>query len=240
MFADLAHPDALDAGVGALEQHREEIRRPGGVLETGRLAKPYDALMRPNLVFLNYAPRRVLWIRQLGQGIAQRRAALLHFAELDRGASTPVLKQPRGITNVLGGQVLPLFFLVGDHAAHPLRAQLVLRVEVAIERHLVGLRRFCDRLDADATDSLFVEEIPSSHQNPLANGYTRPAPRLRLLPVFVNICLHAGFYPSLTKMLPTGNIGVTGICYRSVTYYKFVRSATAICCSSPPPRSRAT
>src|SRR6266550_1748546 len=241
VLADLPHAHALNTGVGALEQHREEIGGENRVLETGGLAQSYDTLVRADLVLLNDAPRRMVWVGQLRQRVAQGGTALFHLPELGRGASTPVLKQALRITAVLGGEVLPLFFLVGDHAADPFGDELVLRVEVAVEGHLVGLRRFRDRFTADAADPLLVKQIASRHQNPLANGQARPAPLLRLRPVVVNICLHAVYYPSLTKMLPTGNIGVIRRCYRSVTYYKFVRSATTNCCSSsPPPRSRAT
>jgi hypothetical protein len=108
---------------------------------------------------------------------------------------------------VFGGEILPLLFLVRDDAAHPFRYQLILRLEVAIEGHLVGSGGFSDGLDADATNSLPVEEITCRNQNPFTNGHGRPA-LLRFRAVLVNICLHDRFYPFLTPMLPTGNIGV--------------------------------
>src|SRR5437868_5554695 len=241
VLADLPHAHALNTGVGALEQHREEIGGENWVLETGGLAQSYDTFVRADLVLLNDASRRMFGVGQLRQRVAERGTALFHLPELGGCASTPVLKQALRITAVLGGEVLPLFFLVGDHTADPFGDQLVLRVEVAVERHLVGLRRFRDRFDPDAADPLLVKQVASRHQNPLANGQARPALLLRFGPVVVNICLHAVYYPSLTKMLPTGNIGVVTKCYRSVTYYMFVRSATTSCCSSSPtPRSRAT
>src|SRR5947207_12223068 len=162
-----------------------------------------------------------------------------HRCQLAGISPAQFLKQTGRVANVLAGEILPLFLLVGDDAAHPLRDQLILGVEVPVEGHLVGLRRLGDRFDADAADALLVEQVPRRHQNPLANGHSRPALRPRLRAVAVNICLHGDlFYPTLTKMLPTGNIGVLLKCYRSVTYYKSVRSATASC--SSPPRSRAT
>ena len=37
VFAELAHPDALDAGVRTLEQHREKVGSENGVLKAGSL-----------------------------------------------------------------------------------------------------------------------------------------------------------------------------------------------------------
>ena len=44
--------------------------------------------------------------------------------------------------------------LLGDDAAHPLCHELVLRLEVAVERHLVRAGGLGDRFDADATNPL--------------------------------------------------------------------------------------
>src|SRR5438105_1168441 len=107
VLADLSHSNALDAGVRPLDQHREQVCRPGGVLETSRLAKPYDPLMRAELVLLNYAARRMLWIRKLRQRVTQGRPAVLHLSQLGSGAPAPVLQQPRPISDVVGRQVLP-------------------------------------------------------------------------------------------------------------------------------------
>src|SRR5258707_406760 len=118
MLTNLPHPDTCSARMGTLEHHGEQVRGKGGIRETGRLAKPYDALMR--------AKRDTVpdWF--------------FHFRRL---------------------------------AAY--------------------------------------------------------------------ICLHDCFYPSLTKMLPTGNMGVATNCYRSVTYYSSTRSAT-MGCGNLPLRSCAT
>src|SRR6185436_17178718 len=216
MFSDLAHPAALDAGVGALEEHLEQVRGEDRVLETGGLAQTYDTLMLADLVLLDHAPRRMVGIGQLGEGVAERGAALLHRSEFGGGAPAPVLEQALGIADVLRGEVLPLLFLVGDDPAHPLGDEVLLRVEVAVERHFVRLRRFGDGLYADATNTVLMKQIASRHQDSLANGHTMPALRFGLGPVGVNICSHDGWlYPSLTIMLPTGNIGVITKCYRS-------------------------
>src|SRR5204863_6785857 len=179
MLAELAHPDALHAGVGALQQHREKIRGENRVTKPAGLAQSYYTFVLSDLELLDDPSRRMVRVGQLGQRVAERGSAFLHRAELGGGATAPVLKQGLRISGVLGVEILPLVFLVRDASAHPLRDELVLRVEVAVERHLVRLRRFRDRLDADAADPLLVKQITSRHQNPLANGQARPALLLR-------------------------------------------------------------
>jgi len=155
------------------------------------------------------------------------------------GAAAPVLEQALWISGMHGGQILPLLFFVRDYASHPFRDQVILRVEVAVERHLVRLRRFGNRFDADAPNALLMKQVPCRHENPLANG-NRGAALFSRLTVAVNICLHDTFYPSLTRMLPVGNIGAGAECYRSVTYYMSIRSATRVRSTGHQPGSRAT
>src|SRR5205085_6871925 len=102
---------------------------------------------------------------------------------------------------------LPLFCFMGDEAAHPLRDQLGLRVAVAVERHLVRLSRFRNGFDANTPDSVSVEQIARRHQDALSHRYGGPNLFAEFFLVSGNICLHDMFYPGLTKMLPTGNIG---------------------------------
>ena len=46
--------------------------------------------------------------------------------------------------------------------------EVVLRAEVAIERHLVGVRRFGDRLDPDAADAVAMKEVERAGDDALA------------------------------------------------------------------------
>jgi len=217
MLAYLPHPDTLPARVGTLEHHREQVRGEGGIPKSARLAQAEDALVLSKPVLLDDPSRRMVWIGQLGESVAKGGPALLHRPKLGGGAPAPILKLAVWISAVLGVEILPLLFFVRNDSAHPFRDQLILRVEVAVQRHLVRLRRLGDRFDTDAANALFMKQGTGRNENPLANRDRGPASFLRLQPVFVNICLHDSSYPSLTKMLPTGNIGVTTECYRSVT-----------------------
>ena len=82
-------------------------------------------------------------------------------------------------------------------------------------------------------------EVAGSDEDALPHGHL--GPRLFRSPfnADVNICFHDYFYPTLTKMLPIGNMGVHDKCYRSVTYYTSQRSATRFR-GRPLPRSCAT
>src|SRR5206468_1468980 len=100
-------------------------------------AQPYDAFVLADLVLLDGTPGRMLRIRKLGERVAERGATFFHCAELGSGAPTPVLEMTLGVSDVLLCEILPLFFLVRDDAAHPFRYQLILRVEVAIEGHFI-------------------------------------------------------------------------------------------------------
>jgi len=197
MLTYLPHSDTLNTRVDTLEHHRKQVRREGGIPKSGRLAEADDALVFSNLVVLDDAPRWMVRVGQLGESVAEGGPTLFHGAKLRRDSPAPVLKLSLRISAVLRAEILPLLLLLGNYALHPFGDQLVLRVEVAIKRHLVGLRRFCDRLDSDTPDALPMEQIASRHEDALADGYGRPALFAGLLSIDGNICLHDSFYPLL-------------------------------------------
>src|SRR5205823_5821288 len=134
---DLPHADTLNTRVGALEHHRKQIRGEGGIPKSGRLAQPDDALVLSDLVLLDDAPRRMVRVGQLGESIPEGGPTLFHGAKLRRDPTAPVLKLSLRIATVLGVKVLPFLLFVRDDSLHPFSDQLILRVKVAIQRHLV-------------------------------------------------------------------------------------------------------
>src|SRR5205814_279265 len=80
----------------------------------------------------------------------------------------PILEKAARVSAMFGVEVLPLLFLMSDDSTHPFRNELVLRVEVAVKGHLVGLRGLRDSLYADAADTLLVEKVPGRDENALA------------------------------------------------------------------------
>ncbi len=59
-----------------------------------------------------------------------------------------------------------MFF--GRKAAQVFRHQFVLRIEVTIERHLVGAGGFRDRLHPDRPDAVAIEQVARHRDDPLA------------------------------------------------------------------------
>src|SRR2546423_8259006 len=114
MLAYLPHPDTSPARMRAFQHHGEQVRRKRGVRESSRFAKADDALVRAKLVLLHEAPRGMVWIGQLGEGVAKGRAAFFHRAKLRGGAPAPVLELTARISAVLGVKILPLLLFVPD------------------------------------------------------------------------------------------------------------------------------
>src|SRR3954467_2739373 len=82
MFAELAHADALNAGVGTLEQHPKEVGGEIRILESGGLTQTYDSFVLTDLVLLNDLSRRMFRIGKLRERVSQGRATLLEHLEL--------------------------------------------------------------------------------------------------------------------------------------------------------------
>src|SRR4051812_32354005 len=105
VFADLPHSHALNAGMRALEEHREEVCSQSRVLKPGRLAKAQHALVLADPVLLDHTASRMIGVGKLGQGIAKRGAPLFHRAELGGGALAPVLEKPVGVSAMLRAEI---------------------------------------------------------------------------------------------------------------------------------------
>src|SRR4051812_200428 len=69
---------------------------------------------------------------------------------------------------MLGGDLIPVRFLFLDDAAHPLRHELVLRSEMAIQRHLVRPRRLGERFHADPANTDATEQVVGGFEDALA------------------------------------------------------------------------
>ena len=69
---------------------------------------------------------------------------------------------------MLRHELVPDTLLLRDDAAHPLGDELVLRLEVTVQRHLVRAGRLGDRLDADAANADPTKEIVGGVKNSLS------------------------------------------------------------------------
>ena len=169
MLADAAQRDALHAALRALEQEVELVGGELGVGEAGLATDGGDARVLGDAVLVDEAARRMVGLGELGERVLDRRAALLHLGERARGAAAPRDELRGRVAGVLGDDLRPRRLLLGEDAAHPLGDELVLRLEVAVERHLRRARRFGDRLHADAADADAPEELVGGGEDALAS-----------------------------------------------------------------------
>src|SRR5271154_7516072 len=88
-------------------------------------------------------------------------------------ASDPGVQLRQGIARVFRFDSGPPSSAFERHVAQTLNDQVVLRAEVTVERHLVGAGRLSDRIDADASDTVLVEQVPGGASDPIAR--TGPA-----------------------------------------------------------------
>ena len=84
------------------------------------------------------------------------------------GDATEKKQLPDGIVGMFGDDLVPGPILFGDDTAHPLRHELVLRREVAVERHLVRARCLGDRFHSDAANALPPKQIVGGRKDALA------------------------------------------------------------------------
>src|SRR4051812_44387531 len=125
VLADALHPDALDARLRALEQEVELVGGELGLGEAGLTTELEDARVLAPAVLVDRPSRRVVHLGQLGEGVEDGRAALLHLRERLPRAAAPAHELRAGITGVLGDDLVPRRLLLRDEAAHPLGDELV-------------------------------------------------------------------------------------------------------------------
>src|SRR5262249_12606948 len=106
---------------------------------------------------LNYPPGRMTGIGQLHCGVDHVAAAPVSNYAVSR-TPDPGSKLRDRVLRIFGLELGPNRPRV---IRYPLKArndQIVLRPEMAVERHLVGAGRFGDRVNAYATDAVLMEE----------------------------------------------------------------------------------
>src|SRR5271168_3889331 len=102
--------------------------------------------------------------RQFDRRIREVAAPLVIEYKLG-AASDPRVQLRQGIASVYRFDFGPPSFDFERHVAQTLNDQVVFRAEVTVERHLVGAGRLSDRVDADASDSVFMEQTPGGASN---------------------------------------------------------------------------
>ena len=126
------------------------------------------------LDLFDHSPCGMVGFRQFDRRIREVAAPLVIEYKFG-AASDPGVQLRQGIARVYRFDFGPPSFGFERHVAQTLNDQVVLRAEVTVERHLVGAGRLGDRIDANASDSVFVEQVPGGAGNPIARA--RPTSR---------------------------------------------------------------
>ncbi|MNY23152.1 hypothetical protein D3C86_1568030 [compost metagenome] len=120
------------------------------------------------LVRLDDGARRVVLLGQLDGSVRQRAAA--RAVEPCCHGVEPGAQPGAGIVRMSFGELRPEAIGLLRERAQVLRHQRVLRLEVAIQRHLVGARGLGDALDPHRADAVPGEERAGRCQEALARG----------------------------------------------------------------------
>ena len=166
-----AASDALDTDASPFEQKEDLISKTLWLGEAGFAAQRDKPLPRPRFVLLDHAPRWVVPFGKLHGRIGESAAAIAGIRHKVFDVLQPRLELALGIARVGRPELVPTGLPFRCEPAQILSHQHILRGEVAVERHLVRAGRFSDRVDADRTNTVAVEEIARRGENALARRH---------------------------------------------------------------------
>jgi hypothetical protein len=148
----------LAADAGAFEQKRQGIRKQICFCDSGALTKFRQAIALVSLKLFNDMPRRMIAFGKLNRGICEIATAAIVENALGTNAN-PRAKLSQRIIRIFAIELDPnLVDLAGD-VTQARDNQIILRAEVAVERHLVGAGCLRDRVNADPPDPVLTEEV---------------------------------------------------------------------------------
>ena len=132
--------------------------RSSGCEAPAALHKIRQALTLTHLEFLDHAKTGMTLLRQFDRGIGEIAAALV-LGDEDSGLVHEAVKLTSRVSGICGLDFGPDFVRLSPFVVQIFDNELVLRIEVAVKRHLAGARGLGDRFDAHASDALAVEEV---------------------------------------------------------------------------------
>jgi hypothetical protein len=161
-------PNALRRHSRALEQQKQFVCQHIRLGERSRGAQANKPLALSGFERLNHPPRRVVLFGQFDGGVRQRAATLIPAGHVASRLFEPGTELRGGVTRMAGLEAVPRQLGAFCQASEVFCNQLILRREVPVERHLVGLGSFNDRLDPNGADAMAIKELRSGRQDPLA------------------------------------------------------------------------
>ena len=138
-----------------------------GLRGAGAGAQSRQPLALTDLERLDHLEPGMTLLRQFDRGVRQVATALVLGDELSRLLDEAMELSDR-IVGAGGLDLRPNLVRLLSLVIEIFENEIVLRAEVAIERHLVGARRLGDGFDADAANAMTVEEVLSAVDDALA------------------------------------------------------------------------
>ncbi|CAH2401696.1 conserved hypothetical protein [Mesorhizobium escarrei] len=156
--------DALQADTGAFKQQRQCIGKKLCLADAGIPTQADETVALSLLEFLDYPTGRMVGLAQLDGGVGHVATAAVHHQAIGCHPD-PGVQLRKLVARMLGLELLP--HRIGAACGRPqaLDDQIVLRLEMTVERHLVGTGGLSDRVDTDALDAMLVEHIPCRLQD---------------------------------------------------------------------------
>ncbi len=194
-----AASQALNVDTGSFKQKEQLLRQSLRFHESGVSAELRKALSLLLLGFFDDDASGMAFFRKFDRGIRHRTAAKIRI--------TQIVSDPRDqcakLCIRIPGMSTHDFFVSGDRigvqGTEIFRHQQILRFEMAVQRHLVGLRSSGDLIDTDGADSPAIKQVTGCFENPFARRCLGLFCRLRGL--LQNLPLGR-----LTRYLPVSNI----------------------------------
>ena len=158
----------LPADAGAVEQQREGVGQHFRLRDAGAAAQRRQAVALLDLQFLDQASRRMAVLGQFDRGIGEIAAPVVGRQALRRADRATTATAPAMSPGFFALDVLPDRVGLRRDAAQIGDDQIVLRIEVPVERHLVGAGGLGDGLDTDAANAVTMEQLAGRQQDSLA------------------------------------------------------------------------
>jgi len=190
---------ALNVDARSFEQQEQFLRQSFRFHKSGVAAEFRQTLSLLVLGCFDDDARGMVFFRKFDCGIRHRTAAKIRIAKVVSDASDQCAKLRIRVPGVGTNDFLVAGNCISVQRTKIFRHEQILRFEVAVQRHLVGLRGGGDLIDADGADSSTIKEITSRFENAFARRCFGFFCRLRGL--LQNLPLGR-----LTRYLPVSNI----------------------------------
>ena len=164
--------DAAAADPGAFDQKNNRVREQARLRGASGLAQSRQTVALTFFELLDHLESGVPRVGQFDRGVRKIAAALV-FGDEFRDPADIAIELANGIAWACSLDVGPNFFGLPPLAAQILANEIVLRPEVAVERHLVGARGLGDRLDPDSPDAVAMKKILGARHDTLAGRLRR-------------------------------------------------------------------